>query len=54
MNYTIRIAENDLESKKLFIKIKELEERYMLVLKTPYEDTNWDDIKADLLNQATR
>ena len=30
---------------------KELEERYMLVLKKPNEGKNWEDVKADLLNR---
>ena len=29
---------------------KELEERYMLVLKKPNESKSWDDVKADLIS----
>ena len=74
MNDTIKIAENDKESRKIismikelagdipFISIyedesdlsneleKELEKRYIQLLKNPIAGKNWDDVKANLLN----
>jgi hypothetical protein len=75
MNYTIKIAENDKESRKIIMMIKELagdspfvsiyedetglsyemekelEKRYIQVLKNPIAGTSWDDLKANLLKR---